>query len=69
MIYLAEATTIETTLDYTTTPEATPTEGLSTTPAATTTEGITSTAELTTIEAGTTTGKVLKFVYLKNIFN
>ena len=69
MIFLAEATTVETTLAVATTPEAIATEGLSTTPAATTTEGITTTAEVTTTEAGTTTGKLLKLSYLKNIYN
>ena len=59
MIFLAEVTTVETTLAITTTPEATTTEGL------TTTEGVTTTAEVTTTEAGTTTGKLLKFSYLK----
>ena len=69
IIFLAEVTTVETTLAITTTPEATTTEGLTTTPAATTTEGITSTAEVTTTETGTTTGKLVKFSYFKNMFN
>ena len=63
IIFLAEATTVETTLAITPTPEATKTEGL------TTSEGVTTTAEVTTTKAGTTTGKLLKFSYLKNIFN
>ena len=69
MIFLAEVTTVETTLAITTTPEATTTEERSTTPAATTTEGITTTREVKTTEAGTTTCKLLKFSYLKYIFN
>ena len=57
MIFLAEATTVDTTLANTTTPEANITQGL------TTTEGVTTTEEVTTTEAGTTTGKLSKFYY------
>ena len=61
MIFLAEVTTVETTLAIMTAPEATTTTRL------TTTEGVTTTAEVTTAEAGTTTSKLLKFSYLKCI--
>ena len=63
IIFLAEVTTVETTLAITTTPEATTTEGLTTTPAATTTEGV------TTTETGTTTGISIKLSFLKNMIH
>ena len=52
MIFLAEASTVETTLAITTIPRAITTEGL------TSTEGVITTEEVTLTEAGTTTGKL-----------